>query len=202
MTRAIALGLVLCGAAFAQGKPAAKAEPAKAEPAKAEAGKPMEMPKPSEEITKETKFWQGKWSCTGKMMASPMGPEHPVMTTLDFKSVLGGFWIQMNFEEKKTKENPMAMTGVMMAGWDPVKKMLARVDYLSSGGWAMFTSKGWEGDKEVWAGDGMMMGKMMKVQHTFTKKSDTQVTMVMEAAGPDGKMMPMFEDDCKKGGKK
>ena len=199
MTRAIAFGLLVCGAAFAQGKPAAA--PAKAE-AKAEPAKPMEPPKPSEEITNELKFWQGKWTCNGKMMASPMGPEHAVMTTLDFKPALGGYWLQMNFEEKKTKENPMTMTGMMMAGWDPVKKVMGRMDYMSGGAWVMFTSKGWEGDKEVWSGDGQMMGKMMKMQHTLTKKGDNEVMMTMESAGPDGKMMPMFEDDCKKGGKK
>jgi hypothetical protein len=197
MTRAIAFGLLVCSVTLAEGKPAA-------EPAKAEAGKPaaMEMPKPSEELTKELKFWQGKWSCTGKMMAGPMGPEHPVMTTLDFKPALGNFWIQMAFDEKKTKENPMPMNGMMMSGWDPVKKMLARIDFLTGGGWAMFTSKGWEGDKMMWTGDAMMMGKMMKVQQTFNKKSDSEVMIMMEGAGPDGKMMTMFEDDCKKGGKK
>jgi hypothetical protein len=185
MTRVIALGLLLTGVAFAEGKPT---------------GPAAEMPKPSDELTKELKFWQGKWSCTGKMMASPMGPEHPVLSTLDFKSAMNGYWIMMVFDEKKTKENPMGMTGLMMAGWNPMKKVFTRTDYLTGGGWGTFTSAGWQGDKEVWAGDGMMMGKMMKLQHTFTQKSDGEIMMLMEAAGPDGKMAKMFEDDCKKAG--
>jgi Protein of unknown function (DUF1579) len=160
-------------------------------------GKPPEAPKPSDEMVAQTKFWTGKWACKGKAGGGAFGPEHPTATTLEFKPILGGFWLHMNWEQKKTKDMPGEM-GEMMAGWDPVKKVLARVDYLSNGGWAMFTSTGWQGDAITFSGDGQMMGKMMKMTHSMTRKGDSEMSGKMEVAGPDGKMATLFEETCTK----
>jgi hypothetical protein len=98
----------------------------------------------------------------------------------------------MNWEEKPHG------SGVMMAGWDPVKKVLARVDFMSNGGWGMFTTAGWQGDNIVFTGDGQMMGKMWKLTHSMTKKGDTEFSGKMEATGADGKPMTLFTETCTK----
>jgi hypothetical protein len=178
--------------ALAESKEAAK-------PAAAAAAPPaMEMPKPSQELADASKYFMGKWTCTGKAM---MPAEHATKGKLELKMVLGNFWLSMNFDHDKTKVDPMPMGGMGVVGWDTSKNELMRTDWMSGGSWLSFTSKGWEGDKQVWAGEGMMMGKRTKVTHTLTKKSDKEFDSVFEMPGPDGKMMAGVTENCKKAGK-
>src|SRR5262245_49211182 len=58
--------------------------------APAAAAKP-EMPKPAAEMA-QLKFFDGTWSCKGKMEASPMGPGGPMTTSVTSHTDLGGFW--------------------------------------------------------------------------------------------------------------
>ena len=50
----------------------------------------------------------------------------------------------------------------------------------------------YEGDKQDWAGHGMMMGKEQDMKYTVTKKSDKEIT-IAGGMGPD-----TFEQTCKK----
>jgi hypothetical protein len=60
------------------------------------------------------------------------------------------------------------------------------------GGFAMAKSKGWEGDKQEWAGKSTMGGKESDIKWTVTRKGDKEVTLV-GSAGADS-----WEDHCKK----
>jgi hypothetical protein len=146
------------------------------------------MPKPPEQLSAE-KWFAGSWSCKGKAFASAMGPEHPTATRLDFKMELGGFWLQVKGTitggPMKGKE---AFEG--FASWDGSQHV--RYDF-HSGGMSKLTSKGWEGDKIVFEGDGTMGGNKVSLKHTITRKGETSWDSAFEI---DGK--PAIQETCTK----
>ncbi len=54
-----------------------------------------------------------------------------------------------------------------------------------------YTTKGWDGDKLVSDGEGMIMGKKLVMKHTITKKGDNAFDSAFES---DGK--PVQEESC------
>ena len=80
VTLAVCTALFLGYASVSSGQAAKKpAEKPAAAAMSAPAAAGMSM-KPSPEMDK-VKWMTGTWQCTGKTMASPMGPEHPVEST-------------------------------------------------------------------------------------------------------------------------
>jgi len=76
--------------------------------------------------------------------------------------------------------------------YDPSSKMFVVMGVDNMGGWSMAKSKGWEGDKQEWAGKGQMMGKDVDIKWTVTKKGEKEIT-VSGGMGTDS-----FEETCKK----
>jgi hypothetical protein len=189
------------GVAFAQGKPAEapakEKKPAAAAPEKA--GAPMEMPKPPAELEVE-KWFDGKWKCEGTQHASHLGPEGKFTSALHIKMDIQGWWLNFHVEREKGFMPGAQVAGY--AGYDTTTKKHVRTDFGLGGSWGTLTAAGWEGDKLVYSGEMMTMGKKMPLKHTFTKKGDSEFMSVYEMAGPDGKLMPVFEETCKKGGAK
>jgi hypothetical protein len=159
---------------------------------------PAGPPAPPAELTAASKYFMGKWKCEGAMPAGPWGPASKSMTNLSFKMELGDFFMAIDGDMKTDSKPPMKMMFKGMNGYDAATKKMMRTDYDSMGNMATLTSPGWEGDKMVFTGEGMMMGKKAKIRHTMTKKSDTEFSSQFEQAGPDGKWMSMGEDTCKK----
>src|SRR5438477_1998703 len=125
MTLALCSALFLGYASVSSGqakKPAAKPAPA-AMSAPAAGGMSM---KPAPEMDK-MKWMNGTWQCTGKTMASPMGPEHPVEATVTSEMTLDGFWSLNHYREKKTAQNPMPMSGDDYWTYDTAERRLERV---------------------------------------------------------------------------
>ena len=172
----------------------------------AQTGKPGEKPpgmaapgsvKPAAEMDK-IKWMAGTWQCTGKTMASPMGPEHPTEATVSGDLTLDGFWMLHHYREKKTAQNPMPISGDEYWGYDAVEKLWDRVAVDNMGGFASGSSMGWEKGKIVWMSDGMMAGQKAKFRDTFTEKSPREINYVGEIATPDGKWVIAWDTTCKK----
>ena len=168
---------------------AAVAQPASA-PAPAAA--PPAMPKPAAEMRVEWWF-VGSWSCKGQQHAGPMGPEMPTESKLEFKNTLGGFWLHMR---------GTAMSGPMKgheyfagyAGWDGTQHQ--RWDF-QPGGFTHYTTKGWDGDKMVFEGEGSTGGQKTAFRHTITKKGDNEFSSMIESGGK-----PFVEETCTRAAKK
>jgi hypothetical protein len=175
MKRLICAAALAASAAVAEEKAAAPAAPAK-----------MEMPKPPEQMSVE-KWFVGTWTCKGQQHAGPMGPEMKTASKLDMKLELAGFWLQVKGTimagPMKGKE---AFEG--FASWDGTQH--TRYDF-NVGGLTKLTSKGWDGDKLVFEGDGTMGGQKMALKHTITRKGDNEFGSLFES---DGK--PMIEETC------
>src|SRR6266853_911558 len=153
MKRFAAVAALAAFAALAEDKPAA-----------APSMGASQMPKPPEQLSAE-KWFVGTWNCKGKAYAGSMGPEHPTASKIDFKMELAGFWLQV-----KGTATAGPMKGKEMfegfASWDGTQHV--RYDF-HPGGMSKFTSQGWEGDKLVFEGDGMMGDKKTAMKHTITK---------------------------------
>ena len=179
-------------------KPAAPAAaPAAAAPAPAAPAAPPGPPKVAAEMD-QLKLFIGKWKCDGKAFASPLSPvEHAFKATAEAKADGGGHWQAFTYEEKKAKDHPeLKVHGTW--GWDAGNKRFVRAGSDDRGMWDSATSPGLQGDKIVWTGE--LSGAMGKIpfHHSFTKKSDKEWSMALEAKTPDGKWAPVSEVTCKK----
>jgi Protein of unknown function (DUF1579) len=159
--------------ATAQGpKPAAGSSPAPT-PAAAPAPPPG-LPKPPGELD-QIKWIEGNWRCDGKAPAGPMGPEHAYKSTMRIKRALDGFWYANEYEQKKSKENPVAIKASSFLGFDPVAKKVVSVGADNLGG-ALQLSGTIEGDKISNVGEGSMGGQKVGFKEIMTKAGDRALT--------------------------
>jgi hypothetical protein len=154
----------------------------------------QEMPKPSPEMAK-LDYFEGNWTCQGKMNASPMGPAGTMTSTARIQDDLGGFWQSGSI--KGTMSNMPPFEGMFHTTYDPGGKQFVMLWVDSMGGWARSTSSGWQGDKLVYEGDTYMPGmKPMKGRDTFTKSGGAmQHSWEMQI---DGKWMALGDETCSK----
>jgi hypothetical protein len=173
----------------AKKKPAEKAAPV--------AGAATMSMKPAPEMDR-VKWMVGTWQCTGKTMASPMGPEHPTEAAVAVEMTMDGFWLLSHYREKKTAQNPMPVSGDEYWGYDSAEKMWDRVAVDNMGGFATGNSKGWEKGKLVWMSEGMMGGQKTKFRDTFNEKNPREITYTGEIGSADGKFSTVWDITCKK----
>ncbi len=183
-----AASLCLAQTAGKMGKPKGKAAATKPAPAPRMAGSP--------ETAKLTAL-VGNWHCTGKTMASPMGPEHATEATVSVKMDLGDHWLVTHYRETKTAANAMPMDGDEYWMYDAAEKKWDRIAVDSWGSWNAGDAKGWEGDSITWNAEGMMGGKKAKYHDTFTKKSDHEVVYKGQMQS-NGKWVDIWETTCTK----
>jgi hypothetical protein len=153
-------------------------------------------PKPAAEMA-NLKFFDGSWTCEGKLEASPMGPAGTNKSTVRSHSDLGGFW-----QSGMVKSTGSSMPGATMEGmfhmtYDAGSKQYVMLWVDNMGAYAQEMSSGWEGDKLAFAGDMAMGGKKMAVRDTFTKGADGSLVHAWEAQ-MDGKWTPLGSETCKK----
>jgi len=150
------------------------------------------MPQPPEQMSVE-KWFVGTWNCKGQQHAGPMGPEMKTSSKLDMKLELAGFWLQV---KGTMAAGPMKGKEMFegFASWDGSQHI--RYDF-NPGGVTKLTTKGWDGDKLVFEGDGTMGDKKMAIKHTITRRGDNEFGSVFESG--DGK--PMVEETCTRGAK-
>jgi hypothetical protein len=170
-------------------KPAAAPAPMAAAPA------PV-APKPAPELD-QLKVLETTWRCEGKQPAGPMGPEQTYKSTFKAKKDVDGFWLALDYSQKKSKTHPLAISAKAFVGYDPAVKKYVTTGVDNMGGWISETSPGWEGDKLTFTGDGQMCGQKISFRETYTKKGDKAMTWTGEMKmGKD--WIPVGTDECKK----
>jgi len=185
----------VAGRAHAQGaaeKPAEKKAAAPASPPAPNAG----PPKPGPEID-HLKFFEGNWRCDGKVPAGPMGPEHGFKSTFKVKRDLDGFWYVAEYEQKKSKENPVPIRARAYFGYDGGTKKYVLSVFDNVGGIVLETSPGWEGERMIASGEGTAMGQRVGFRETFTKKAEKEMAWLGEMKmGKD--WMVVGSDTCRR----
>ena len=193
---AVCFGTLLAtSSASAQGakKPTEKAAPVAA-PA---AGAPSMSIKPPAEMDK-IKWMVGTWQCTGKTLATALGPEHPSEAEVTSEMMLDGMWIAHHYREKKTAQNPMPISSDEVWTYVAAAKTWTRLVIDNTGGWASGSGKGWEKGKMVWTSDGMLAGQKTKFRDTFTEKGPREIHYVGEIGSAEGKLSTLWDINCKK----
>jgi hypothetical protein len=153
-----------------------------------------EIPKPAPEMA-QLKFFEGNWSCDGKMPPGPFGPGGAMKGSATIKSDLGGFFQSGSVKGTMTGMPPM--DGMFHTTFDPVAKQFVMIWVDSMGTWAQSTSKGWEGDSMTYAGDTMMVGKKLPGRDKFTKNADGSMRHTWDLQ-VDGKWAPIGDETCRK----
>jgi hypothetical protein len=175
------------GAAAPAGAPAASAPGAAAPPAA--------PPKPAPELD-QLKWLEGNWRCDGKAPASAMGPEHTYKSTMKVKRELDNFWYVTDYEQKKSKENPIAVKARGFLGYDPVAKKFESIGVDSVGGIVQLTGT-LEGDKLSSMGEGTLGGQKIGFKEVITKTGDKSLTWHGEMKmGKD--WVVIGDDSCKR----
>ena len=152
--------------------------------------------KPAPELD-QLKFFEGSWRCDGKVPAGPMGPEHAYKSTFKVKKDLDGFWYVADYEQKKSKENPVPIRARAYFGYDGGAKRYVLGVHDNAGGLMSATSPGWDGERMIAAGDGTAMGQKVAFRDTFTKKGERELVWLGEMKmGKD--WMVVGNDTCKR----
>jgi len=162
---------------------------------------PIELPKPPPEL-EQHKPLEGSWSCKGTVPAGAMGPGSPEQSyrsTMKMKKSLDGFWYMTDYEEKKTKTHPVAVKAHGPLGFDPVARKFILLSVDSMGGYVTETSAGWEGDKLVITGDGVVMGQKSTLRDTVTLKGKNELVWASDLkTGGAADFTSMGEQRCKR----
>lgn len=157
-----------------------------------------QMPKPSPEL-KQLQPFIGSWDCKGTLYDSPeFGPGHKLVSTVESKWILGGFWVSVDFRETKTKVAPEPFHGMIFLGYDgEVKKfVLGAIDNTGSGETA--SSNGWDGDVITFEGPQHTGQATITVRDTFTKKGKSGLDHTFTLKDKDGSWRKIEEDFCKR----
>jgi hypothetical protein len=157
---------VLCFTASAQEKSAAKK--------KSSAASSTPMPKPAPEM-KELRDLIGTWATEDTFEPGPMMPSGGTATgTNTVRLGPGGFSVLMD-QVSKSAMGPFRGHGVM--AWDPNEKVykFAWADSMTPG---IVTETGRkDGDRIVWTGEAMMMGKKVSIRDVVSDRTPTSYTL-------------------------
>lgn len=169
--------------------------------AAAGAEKKMDMPamdmKPAPELEKLAKGMTGTWKCDGQSADMGKPTMHPIKSTMKLTTELGGHWILVNYDEQKTKENPMPFSFKEVIGFDKEKKQFQRMFIDNMGGHAMFHASPSTDNKMEWNGQAQMGAMKMNMKDVVTMKSDKEIAVEVTVE-QDGKWMPVANMTCKK----
>jgi hypothetical protein len=167
---------------------AAKPSPAPAKPAP----EPPKRPVPNAALA-QLKPLGGSWTCTGRTFGP--GPEHATSATLTFTWQLGGFWLEVRYDEQQTAANPVPFRSISEWGFDDVQQSLAAamVDDLS--GFVTATTAGWQGDKLALEGTAHRYARQFQARDTFVRHGDDQLAHTLEANVNDS-WIKLHEDAC------
>ena len=190
MKKMICIAVLAATAALAEDK-ASAAAPAdtKAAPAAADTKAAPAADSKSAEM-KNQQWFAGNWTCKGTMHGAT---ETKFATRVEFRLDLNGQWLQVKGTATTGPQKGKELFEGF-AGWDGTQYQ--RYDFQPAG-MTHLTSKGWDGDKIVFEGEGMKDGQKIALRHTVTKKGNNAYDGLMEV---DGK--PFMDQTCTRSGAK
>lgn len=159
-----------------------------------------EMPKPALELA-QLDWLKGTWRCAGTSPAGAMGPGFPESShkaTIRWGRTLNDFWVMMEYEQKKDRNNPTPVRAHGMVNWDPTTKRFQAWGFDSSGGVSIVTAT--IATNGTWSAEGEQQigGQRIPYRETITKKSERELAMKGEWKLGTAEWTVVFEDTCKK----
>lgn len=145
----------------------------------------------------DLKEFSGNWTCKGIAFASPWGPEHPTTAKIQVQWILGGYWLNAQYAETKTPQNPKPAAGRVHWGWDEQKKTFTGYAVNNFGGHVTIDSSGWQGDTIVWNGMMSIGGTTFATRDTFIRTKAGQIRHMTEAQ-QNNQWNKLNEETCRK----
>lgn len=136
----------------------------------------------------------GSWTTKTKSWMDPAKPPEETTGTCEFRSVLGGRYLEQRFEGTAMGQ---PFSGIGFTGYDNIKRKYESF-WIDSAGTGMMVMSGAPdpaGKKTVYTGSMLdpMTKKPVAMKAIDTKVDDDNVQFDMWAAGPDGKMAKVME---------
>ena len=156
---------------------------------------PDEAMKPAAEMS-NLQWFDGNWTCEGTVPAGPMGPGGKISGTVSSRKDLGGFW--QSGTVKSSMGNMPGMEGMFHMTYDAGTKEYVMLWVDNMGSYSQQTSKGWDGDKMVFAGTTLMGGKRWATRDTFTRMGKT-LKHDWEGQMDGSTWTPMGSESCRQG---
>lgn len=139
---------------------------------------------------------KGTWLCHGDVPAGPYGPARKTTTDLQLASDLDGRWLSGRIADRPSKGTPQPFRGVVHMTYDTAAKAFLMLWIDNTGGRATQTAAGWEADKMVWSGEGLMEGQKIVSRDTFTRRgADLHHLGEMQM---DGRWVVVQDEVCKR----
>jgi hypothetical protein len=145
---------------------------------------------------KELQTFVGTWQCSGMTFASPMGPEHPTVGTVNGAWILDGSWVEVRYTETKTARNPHPYAVRMLLSYDPEPKAFVSGAVDNMSGYSTEQGTGWQADKLTFAGVMHSGGATMKTRDIFTRVGKNEVRHESEM-DMKGKWVKLDQETCK-----
>jgi Protein of unknown function (DUF1579) len=153
-------------------------------------------PKPGPEH-KKLEYFVGKWTTTGNMKASPMGPGGKIKATDTCEWFQGGFAVVCN-SQGTGPSGPMKSIGIMSYSTD--QKVYTYYGLDNSWMVMMSAAKGnVTGDTWTYVDEGTMGGQPFRTRFTLKTASPASYTFTWELLGPDKKWVPILEGTSTRG---
>ena len=136
----------------------------------------------------------GSWTTKTKSWTDPAQPPEETTGTCEFRSVLGGRYLEQRFEGTMMGQ---PFSGIGFTGYDNVKRKYESfwIDSAGTGMMVMTGAPDPSGKKTVYTGSMLdpLTKKAVAMKAIDTKVDDDTVQFDMWAAGPDGKMAKVME---------
>jgi hypothetical protein len=203
--------VMLLGSGIAAAQPSKAALPFAAAPAPSSVSPPPPAapaappakpapPQPAPELA-QVAWLLGAWRCDGKAPAGalfPGSPAYDYKSRMTLKKDLKDFVVSVDYEQLKTKVNPLGYRARGFMGYDSLVKKFYVFGVDSSGNWFHEAGEK-DGDKLVAEGQGVMGGIKATIRETFTKEGDRAMTWRGEVKPPGAAdWQTVGEDNCKR----
>ena len=146
----------------------------------------------------QLRFFEGQWTCEGKLASTPGGSTHPVTVKLTAKLQPDRFWLAVHAAEQRSKEHPLPHESNGFWGYDAAARQFLRMAVGSFGDWERATAVGWAGDELTWSGEINNLGaENIRFRHTVTKLGPREFEDKTEVhAGQD--WLPLASGNCRR----
>jgi hypothetical protein len=172
-------------------KPAATPPPAKP------GSGPIALPKGPPAELEELKMFVGSWRCEGEAPANALGAERKYLALAKVTLVLDDMWIRVDYEQRRSRENPTPQKLLMHWSYDVAAKNFHRSSQSNLGTWDDAESPGWAGDTWTWTGEAGGLAGKLPFRSTMTRRGLKEVTLSTEYKIGQ-QWIPIGTDVCRK----
>jgi len=158
-------------------------------------GEHRESAKPPPEL-EALDYFVGSWSYTGHIEAGPDGPERDTTGTMICRWELGKFHLGVAEDDELTRAQPRRRQSRSFWSYDASAKLYTCAAFYFGGGRFIGSSAGWRRDLLRFSGALTVGGDRFEMQQLFTSRNDSELSIRVDVAGPDGHLTKRLEQTC------